>query len=58
MGWAKVVREGKPRTQLLAVLDEMKQKAAGRGGKDMITELTKTRDYICESAINIDVRYL
>jgi hypothetical protein len=58
MGWAKAIREGKPRTHLLTVLDEMKQKAAGKGGKDMIAELTKTRDYICESANNIDVRYL
>lgn len=57
-GWAKVVREGKPRTQLLSVLDEMKKKASGKAGKDMIAELAKTRDYICESAITIDVRYL
>jgi hypothetical protein len=57
--WVPIIRDGKPRTHVLVELDQMKVFAPERGAtKEVIEELARVRDYICESAITIDLRYL
>lgn len=58
MNWAAIVRAGKPRTRLLVELDDLKKKLAPKADKKFVDELTHLRDYLCESAIIIDLRYL